>query len=151
FPDAPMSQVLEAREELSVGRARYRASVEGFAGQLQSSALDATLPSEINELWHDEVRPTLVDLKKMASKTRIAVETSKRLVTEGYGLPTLAVAIANVPDLVAMLPTPAAAIAAVGRLAAAGAHEAFQKRAEIQNHDLVYLLEVDKRLGSNRR
>ena len=30
-----------------------------LADKLQSTALDATLPSEIDELWHDEVRPSL--------------------------------------------------------------------------------------------
>lgn len=150
FPDAPMSQVLEAREELSEGRARYRASVKSLADQLQSSALDATLPSEIDELWHDEVRPSLEDLRGTASKTRVAVETGKRLLTEGYGLPTLLVTIANVPDLAAMLPSATAAGAAAARVAAAGAGEAFKARSAVRHHDLVYLLDVDEKLGRAR-
>lgn len=35
FPDAPVSQVLEAREELSEGRARYRGVGEGPGRQAQ--------------------------------------------------------------------------------------------------------------------
>ncbi len=151
FPDAPMRQVIEAREELYEGRARYRTSVKSLADKLQSSALDATLPSEIDELWHDEVRPSLEDLRRTASKTRVAAETSKRLLTEGYGLPTLLVAIANVPDLAAMLPSAAAVGAAAGRVAAAGAGEAFKARSTVRQHDLVYLLDVDKKLGRARR
>lgn len=151
FPDAPMEQVLEARDELSDGRARYRTSVKSLADKLQSSALDATLPSEIDELWHDEVRPSLEGLRETASKTRVAVETSKRLLTEGYGLPTLLVTIANVPDLAVMLPSAAAIGAAAGRVAAAGAGEAFKARSAVRNHDLVYLLDVDKKLGRATR
>lgn len=147
FPDAPMAHVLEARSELAEGRAKYRTSAKSLADRLQSSALDTTLPSEIDELWHDEVRPCLEDLRKTASKTRIAYETSKRLVTEGYGVPTVAVAIANVPDLASMLPSAAAAAGAAGRVVAAGAAEAFRARSAVRQHDLVYLLDVDKKLG----
>lgn len=147
FPVAPMSHVLEAREELAEGRARYRASAKSLAEKLQSSALDATLPSEIDELWHDEVRPSLEDLRSTASKTRVAVETGKRLVTEGYGVPTIAVAVANIPDLAALLPSAAAALGAAGRVAVAGAAEAFKARSARRQHDLVYLLDVEKKLG----
>jgi hypothetical protein len=151
FPDAPMSQVLEARDELADGRSRYRASVKSLADKLQSSALQATLPSEIDELWHDEVRPSLDSLKRTASKTRVAVETSKRLVTEGFGLPTLLVTIANIPDLAAMLPSASAAVGAAGRVAVAGAAEAFRARSAVRHHDFVYLLDVDRKLGRRRR
>lgn len=151
FPDAPMSHVLEARQELADGRARYRVSVKKLAERLQSSALDATLPSEIDDLWHDEVRPTLESLRKTAATTRVGVETGKRLLTEGYGLPTLLVAMANLPDLSAALPTPAAAAALVGRVAAAGAQEAFKARSAVRQHDLVYLLDIDKKLGRARK
>ena len=147
FPDAPMSHVLEARDELADGRARYRATAKRLAAKLQSSALDGTLPSDIDELWHDEVRPSLDDLRSTASKTRVAVETGKRLVTEGYGVPTIAVAVANILDLSAVLPSAAAAAGAVGRVAVAGAAEAFKARSTVRQHDLVYLLEVDKRLA----
>lgn len=151
FPDAPMEHVLEARDELADGRSRYRTSVKSLADQLQSSALDETLTSEIDELWHDEVRPSLDDLRNTASKTRVAMETGKRLATEGYGIPTLMVTIANLPDLAAMLPTAVTMGAAAGRVAAAGAGEAFRARSVVKNHELVYLLDVDKRLGRSRR
>lgn len=151
FPDAPMAHVLEARNELAEGRVRYRVAAKNLADKLQSSALDATLPSEIDELWHDEVRPCLEELRKTATMTRIAYETSKRLVTEGYGVPTVAVAIANIPDLASMLPSAAAAIGATGRVVAAGAAEAFRARSAVRQHDLVYLLDVEKKLGRLRR
>ncbi len=53
------------------------------------------------------------------------METGKRLLTEGYGLPT-AVAVANIPDLAALLPSAAAAVGGVGRVAVAGAAEALK-------------------------
>ncbi|WP_145942229.1 hypothetical protein [Corynebacterium glyciniphilum] len=150
FPDAPMGHVLEAREELAEGRAKYRASAKKLADQLQSSALETTLPSEIDELWQDEVRPALEELRSTASKTRIASETGKRLLTEGFGLPTIAVAVANIPDLAALLPSATAAVGGVGRVAAAGVAEAFKARSTVRQHDLVYLFDVDKTLSRRR-
>lgn len=146
-----MSQILEAREELANGRAQYRASAKNLADKLQSSALEATLPSEIEELWHDEVCPSLENLRKTASKTRVAVETVKRLATEGYGLPTVSVAIANIPDLATMLPTAGGFAAAAGRVVAAGAGAAFKARSAVRHHDLVYLLDVEKKLSRVKR
>lgn len=149
FPDAPMSQVIEARKELAEGRARYRASVKRLADRLESSALDATLPSEIDELWYDEVRPSLDDLRRTASKAQVAVETTKRLGTE-Y-LPNLVVGIVGLAELAAMLPSATVLATAAGRVAAAGAGEAFKARSTVRHHDLVYLLDVDKKLGRARR
>ena len=94
--------------------------------------------------------PAFEDLSRTASKTRVAVETGKRLLTEGYGLPT-AVAVANIPDLAALLPSTAAAVGGVGRVAVAGAAEALKACSAVRHHDLVYLLDVDKRLGRARR
>lgn len=150
FPEAPMSHVLEAREELADGRAAYRSSVKELADKLQSSALEPTLPSEIDELWHDTVRPTLKDLRQSVSATRIAWETSKRVITEGSGLPSILVAVVGLGELAAALPSPAAATALVGRVAAAGAQEAFQARSAVRQHDLVYLLNVNRKLGNKR-
>jgi hypothetical protein len=145
-----MSHVLEAREELAEGRAKYRTSVKELSGKLQSSALDATLPSEIDQMWHDDVRPRLEDLRKTVSKTRMAKDAGKRILTEGYGIPSILVAVASFSDLAAALPTPAAATAAAVRIAAAGAQEAIQARSAVRKHDLVYLLDLDKKLGKAR-
>lgn len=156
FPDAPMDHVLEAREELAEGRDKYRASAKHLADHLESSALDATLPSDIKELWLDEVRPSLEDLRRSVSKTRVAYETGKRVITEGFGLPTVmapvfSVAVANLSDLAASLPSAAAVAGAASRLLAAGASEAFAARAAVRQHDLVYLLDVDRKLGRLHR
>jgi len=148
FPDAPMSSVLEAREELADGRAKYRASVKALSVELQSSALDETLPSDIEELWRDEIRPTLVDIRKTVKGSRIAKETGLRLATEGYGIPTIAVTLTSLSSVADLLPTSAAAMAASLRIAAAGAREAVEARAAKKKHELVYLLDLNKKLGN---
>lgn len=148
FPDASMAEVLEARDELAEGRARYRAAVKTLAENLQSAALDETLPSEIDELWHDEVRPQLEGMRKTVEASRLAREAGKRLITEGFGIPTLLVTVSGLAELAGALPAPVALAGGLGRIAAAGAHEAFQARSAVRKHELVYLLDVNKKLGN---
>lgn len=148
FPEARMQDVLEAREELAEGRAAYRVSVKELAAKLQSSALEPTLPSEIDELWHDTVQPALKDLRKTVSTSRIAWKAGKRLVTDLGGLPSILVAVVGLGELAAALPSASSVAALAGRVAAAGAQEVFQARAEVRQHDLVYLLDVNRKLGN---
>ncbi|GAB5079569.1 hypothetical protein ARTHROSP310_27120 [Arthrobacter sp. AD-310] len=148
FPEARMQDVLEAREELAEGRAAYRVSVKELAAKLQSSALEPTLPSEIDELWHDTVQPALKDLRKTVSTSRIAWKAGKRLVTDLGGLPSILVAVVGLGELAATLPSASSVTALAGRVAAAGAQEVFLARAEVRQHDLVYLLDVNRKLGN---
>jgi hypothetical protein len=148
FPEARMQEVLEAREELAEGRAAYRVSVKELAAKLQSSALDPTLPSEIDELWHDTVQPALKDLRKTVGTSRIAWKAGKRLVTDLGGLPSILVAVVGLSELAAALPSASSVAALVGRVAAAGAQEVFQARSAVRQHDLVYLLDVNRKLGN---
>ncbi|WP_219816312.1 hypothetical protein [Arthrobacter sp. ZGTC412] len=148
FPEARMQDVLEAREELAEGRASYRVSVKELAAKLKSSALEPTLPSEIDELWHDTVQPALKDLRKTVSTSRIAWKAGKRLVTDLGGLPSILVAVVGLGELAAALPSASSVTALAGRVAAAGAQEVFQARAEVRQHDLVYLLDVNRKLGN---
>ncbi len=148
FPDAPMSHILEAREELSEGRSDYRQSVTELSSKLQSSALDSTLPSEIDELWHDSVRPNLKKLQKSTMKTRLMHGTGIRMIDEIQSLPTILVAVVGLGEMADALPNLATAAAFAGRVAAAGAKEAFQARSAVRDHDLVYLLNVNKKLGN---
>lgn len=148
FPDAPMSHILEAREELAEGRSEYRESVRELSGKLQSSAMDATLTSEIDELWYDSVRPKLRKLQKSTIKTRLMHGTGVRLIDELHNLPTVLVAVVGIGELADALPDLATAAAATTRVAVAGAKEAFQAHSTVREHDLVYLLDVNKKLGN---
>lgn len=143
-----MQHVLEARDELAEGRAVYRSSVKELSAKLQSSVLEPTLPSEIDELWHDTVQPALKDLRKTVSITRIAWKAGTRLATDLGGLPSMLVAVVGLGELAAALPSASSVTALVGRVAAAGAQEVFQAQAAVRQHDLVYLLDVNRKLGN---
>jgi hypothetical protein len=147
FPDAPMAAVLEAREELAEDRAKYRVAVKDLADKLQSAALDDSLPSEIDELWHDAVRPQIKGLRKTVTASRIAQETGRRLITEGFGIPSLFVTVASLAGLAEELPTSVAVTGSAGRVAAAGAAEALHARSATRKNDLTYLLDLNRELG----
>lgn len=105
FPDAPMSMVLEARDELTEGRSAYRRAVKDLTGKLISSAFDETLPSEIDELWNDTVRPELRAMKRTISASQIARATGGRLINEKLTAgSSIAVTIASLSGMVEQLP-----------------------------------------------
>jgi hypothetical protein len=147
FPDASIYEILEVREELIEYRTKFRVSVRKLASELKSSALEDSLSSEIDELWHDIVRPEIEELRKAVSLSRLVRDTGRTLLTEGFGMPTIAVALANLPDIAAMLPTATGLIAGAGRVASAGIGEAIKTHSAKKKHDMVYLLEIEKRLG----
>ncbi len=148
FPNSPMSDILEAREDLAEGRSEYRESVKELSNKLQSAALDSTLPSEIDELWYDSVRPKLKKLQKSTMKTRLMHGTGMRLIDEIQSLPSILVAVVGLGEMADALPDLMTAGAATGRVAAAGAKEALQARSAVRDHDLVYLLDINKKLGN---
>lgn len=148
FPDAPMSEILEAREELAEGRSEYREAVKALSEKLKSSALDSTLPSEVNELWHDSVRPKLRKLQKSTLKTRLMHGTGVRLVDEIGSLPTILVTVIGVGAAADLLPDLLTVGATASRVAAAGIKEALEAHSAVREHDLVYLLDVNKKLGN---
>lgn len=80
--------------------------------------------------------------------SRIAKETGLRLATQGYGIPTITVTLTSLSSVADLLPTSAAAMAASLRIAAAGAREAVEARAAKKKHELVYLLDLNKKLGN---
>lgn len=146
FPNASMKSVLEAHDELSDGRADYRRAVKRLADELKSSALDDTLPSEINELWMDEVRPTLVDLRKSVSVTRIAQETGYKLSKDGIDGPKVTIGVAGLGWLADLISAPETLVSAGAGVAWTAAWQVVEARKEKRKHDLVYLLDVNRKL-----
>jgi len=108
FPSAPMSHVLEARDELADSRKRYRAGVRELSAKMASSALDDSLSSDITEYGVDVIEPTLNDMRASLPMSRLVHGTARRLFGDGAaalksGGLTVAVAtaqqLAGVPTL----------------------------------------------------
>lgn len=149
FPNAPIADVLAVRAELEEGRARYRRAVAHLTETLRSSALDVTLPSEVDQLWNDEVRVALRDMRATVSASRLGHGTARGLVDQHVAA-SLVCAVTSVAGVADALPNEHAQLAylgAGGRVLVALIQEAFRARESIRQHDLVYLYDVNRRLG----
>lgn len=148
FPGAPMEGILEARDELAEGRIGYRRALKELADGLKSAPFDDSLPSELDELWHDTVEPALIELRKRATVTRVAHEAGKDLVSSSSGLVgALAVTLTSLGSLADLLPSAAAITAGGVNVAYAGARAALRARSEVREYDLVYLHDLNQSLG----
>ena len=86
FPEAPMDTILEARSELAESLVRYRKRIIDLSAKLISGPLESALKTEVDDLWRDEVRPTLVSLRRDLSATRLAKDAAFDLATDAKAL-----------------------------------------------------------------
>lgn len=144
FPDAPMTMILEAREQLTDSRRDYRRAIKSYAAKLDSLAWDDTLAHELDELWYDEVQPAIKKIRTDASATRVARETGKALVSEAMPS-TLTLASVTSGAVLDML-IPASLGGAGVAIFVKAVQQAMRARAARDAYDLVYLLHLDKQL-----
>lgn len=149
FPQATIGSILEARDELATPLAAYRGGVARLSGRLRSEPFDPSVESEVEDVWHDEVRPAVEHLREDLSKTRLAWEAATNL---GIDVKTLSIGgglFFGVERLTSVQEFTAAGIAAVPVLAraVASAHkEAADRRVAARRHEFFYLLELERRL-----
>lgn len=147
FPDAPMALVLEARDELEEGRAKYRSATKTLAATLESHALEETLPHEIDEVWNDEVRPALESLDKSVSATQLARETAKAVVAGKVSPSAVVVGVGSLATGVLPAVSTPALEAGVAGIAFQALATVVKARSERRKHDLVYLADLQRRLS----
>ncbi|UOD83347.1 GNAT family N-acetyltransferase [Paenarthrobacter ureafaciens] len=89
FPNSRVGQILEARDQLESPLGRYRRAVKEYSQKLRSSPFSPALQDELDDLWLEEVQPSVVDLQHRVSGSTIARETlwegfaaAKPIVTE---------------------------------------------------------------------
>jgi hypothetical protein len=153
FPEAPMDAILEARSELAEPLVRYRKGVIDLSVKLMSGPLEPALKAEVNDLWRDEVQPTLVSLRRDLSVTRLAKDAAFNLATDAKALVSGAAGVGvffgvgSVADL-AKWSTAAAATAGgfVIQSATQSVRAAAASREAARTHDLYYLLAANDHL-----
>lgn len=153
FPGSSIESIFEARDELADLLHGYRRGVANLAGKLESGLAEASLRAEVNDLWHDEVQPSLTNLRKGLSRTRLAADAALQFLTDPKAV---AAAIAgpavyfgvNAIDELAGLSTSAIAASAPLAVSAAAraAQDGVKKVRDARTHDLYYLLALDRQL-----
>ncbi|MDQ0260486.1 hypothetical protein J2W20_002390 [Sinomonas atrocyanea] len=153
FPEAPIEAILETRSELAVPLISYRKGIADLSAKLVSGPLDPALRAEVDDLWRDEVQPTLESLRRDLSATRIAKDAALSIVTDVKAITTgaagaaLVFGIGSIAELSALS---GSAIAAAGgsvvHSAAKAVRDAAEGRRTARTHDLYYLLAANDRL-----
>jgi hypothetical protein len=153
FPEAPMDAILETRAELAGSLIRYRKGVRNLSAKLLSGPLESALKAEVDDLWRDEVQPTLVSLREDLSLTRLAKDAALNLSTDAKALVSGAAGVGvffgvGAVDDLARWSTAAAATAGSFTIQSAtqSIRAAAQSRKAARNHDLYYLLAANDRL-----
>ena len=151
FPDAPMSRVLAARDELLSPLARYRTGMRELSSKVSSMPYSNALQVEITDLWRDEVQPALVSLERGVSRLELYRSASRNLVTDyraaltTWAGATFGVGLAEINNLSTALPVAGAALASSLPIISAMT-KAGQARDDDRSTNVFYLLELNRKL-----
>jgi hypothetical protein len=153
FPEAPMDAILETRSELAEPLVRYRKGVIDLSAKLLSGPLEPALKAEVNDLWRDDVQPTLVSLRRDLSVTRLVKDAAFNLATDAKALVSGAAGVGvffgvgSVADLAKWATTAAATASGfVIQSATQSVRAAAARREAASTHNLYYLLAADDHL-----
>jgi hypothetical protein len=154
FPEAPMDAILQTRSDLAEPLVRYRKGIISLSAKLVSGPLESALKAEVDDLWRDEVQPTLISLRRDLSLTRLAKDAAFTLATDAKALISgtagagVLMGVGPVEDLAQW--STAAAVTAAGGFAIRSATESVRaaagSRKAARSHDLYYLLAADDQL-----
>lgn len=150
FPDAPLDELLDLRDDLTGPFGRYRAAVVRLTDRLHAGPFDDDLSAEMDDLWSTDVQPALDDMGEGMQQhglvqeiARAARKDARTLLAEGAGLYVGLSQLASVNDWLSGTVGAAGAALAAGAL---GHERAGAARDELRRNDLFYLYEVDRRL-----
>jgi len=153
FPEAPMDAILKTRSELAESLVRYRKGVIDLSAKLISGPLESALQTEVDDLWRDEVQPTLVSLRKDLSMTRLAQDAAFNLATDAKALVSGAAGVGvffGVGSVANLTQWSTAAAATAGgfviQSATQSVRAAAASRQAARTHDLYYLLAANDHL-----
>ncbi|WP_146072534.1 hypothetical protein [Arthrobacter sp. 4R501] len=151
FPHADVHQVLEARDQLDSHLLRYRRAVKGYSQKMVSRPFTDDLQDELDDMWLEEIQPSVNELQHQLSRKIIAQNTLWEGLAAGKSIATEAAAAlihfqAPALGLDQVLATATAAATAVAGVAPPIV-KALQKANEAKKGDLYYLAALNSRLG----
>jgi hypothetical protein len=155
FPQAPLSELLDVRSDLSSSLARYRTATVRLSSQLQARSFDPEIRAEIDDLWINEVAPVLAELEELFFQHTLIREIArttgkdlKTLIIEGAALFT---AVTATHVLGAVVAASVAAAAPALQAAVDGTLRVSRNRRAAERNDLFFLYEAQRRLSRSQR
>lgn len=155
FPSAPLDEIVDLRNDLHEPLIRYRRKVSHLRGELQTGPFDQHIEAEVDSVWRNEIDPAIVEIRQAMADHGLVREILRSIsgnlgdFVTGIGLPAgLTVFSANMLDLNTALSTGLTGAAAAAPTIAKAVNSRQAGRAEARAHDLYYLYEVNRKLGS---
>jgi hypothetical protein len=149
FPATTVAAVLEARADLAVPLANYRAGIEKLNARMVSDPFDPGYDSEVGDLWRDEVAPAVDTLQRELAGTRLAYDSAMNLAMDIKSVMFAGAVVFGVDtatDISGLTASAGVAVPVVGKAVATAHKERSSRQERVRGHELFYLLEVDKRL-----
>ncbi|MBO0609878.1 hypothetical protein [Myceligenerans salitolerans] len=158
FPNSGMHDVLMLREDLGSPLGRYRRAVVALSEKLRSQAFDEESAVEVEDLWRNDVAPTLDDLRDGMERHTFVRHLAKQVgeepmtVVAGVGSPGAILmgfqAITGVDSILSALAAAVPAAAGATSLAVKAATARGGELEKLRGNDLFYLHEINRRLGA---
>lgn len=151
FPEAPMDELLDLRNDLDDPLSRYRRSVAELAQRLRVGPFDAELQADIDHLYRAAVDPALRDLREGFAEHGLVREIVRHLATDVRGVVSgtvgavVLLGAASLADLNAWLTFASTAAGATLPPTAQALVETRHSQQELRKYDLYYLYEIERR------
>ena len=155
FTEAPFDEVVDLRQDLEEPLGRYRRKVSQLRGHMQTEPFDVHIQAEVDALWRSEVDPAIAVIRQAMADHSLVRELLKSAGTnvmdfvKGVAAPAvLTVFSANMLDLGTAVAAGLTGAAASGPTITGALIKRQEGQSIARSHDLYYLYEVDRRLGT---
>jgi hypothetical protein len=154
FRSASMIAVIQARADLAGPLVAYRRATRNLASKLTSVDLaDPSMHYELDDLWRDEVQPSLVMLRRELSGTRLVRDAALELGTDAKSIvagaagAAVVFGVGTITDLPGWASAGMAAGSVVAQSVARTVKESLKRKEAARGNDLFYLYAANQKIG----
>jgi len=154
FPQAPLDELLDLKEDLNGPLQRYRAVVHKLEADMSQELASPEVDADIQAVWRATVAPALVELEEeltdhsfVRELGRSAAVSARDLVISGA---SLTVALATVGDIAVSVSAAAGAAGMASHATAKALVERAANRRSLRKSDFYYLYQMARATGQNK-
>jgi hypothetical protein len=148
FPQAPLDELLDVKEDFKAALARYRAAVRELEKLLGADIGAADLDAELDEIWSDRVEPAVLALEESFLEHSFVRELAKSAATSVRSLVTqgaaLYIALSTVGELATHISAAATAAGAALQVTGAATAQRVSTRRALAKEDYYYLYRLGR-------
>lgn len=148
FPQAPLDELLDVKDDFKAALTRYRAAVGELEKLLEADVGAADLDAELDEIWSDRVEPAVLALEESFLEHSFVRELAKSATTSVRSLVTqgaaLYIALSTVGELATHISAAAAAAGAALQVTGAAAAQRISAQRALTKEDYYYLYRLGR-------